>query len=150
MESESTQLPLRVCRKCSVASRTDADTCPNCGTPYQRQPLQWRWWMAIPIVALAFAIGYFGISKLVDDDDDTEGITLAEAGAIEPGISEAEVVDQLGEDPSYRRERGSGDSAVSCDYYAVSDKPDAVWEFCFRADKLIGSTAIGSRPNAAP
>ena len=135
--------PLKVCRKCSVASRTEAATCPACGRSYERRAWQWRWWMAIPIVALAFAVGYFGISKLVDDDDPA-GITVAEAGAIEPGISEADLVDRLGEDPAYRRDRGTGTSAASCDYYGVTDEPDSIWEFCFRDDKLVGSTAVGA------
>ena len=148
METESTQLPLKVCRKCSVASRTDAGACPSCGASYRHELWQWRWWMAIPIVALAFAIGYFGISKLVDDDN-SEGITVAEAGAVEQGVSEAELEDQLGEAPAYRRERGDGNAALSCAYYAVSDQPDSVWEFCFRDDKLIGSTAIGTESDQA-
>jgi RNA polymerase subunit RPABC4/transcription elongation factor Spt4 len=31
LEGESREHPLKVCPHCSVASRTDSETCPNCG-----------------------------------------------------------------------------------------------------------------------
>jgi hypothetical protein len=78
---ESREHPLKVCPHCSLASRTDSETCPNCGKSYVRgrPSLRWSWWFAIPIVAAAFLIGYFGISQLIDGDED--GIT----GGPDPG-----------------------------------------------------------------
>lgn len=55
-----------------MATRTDADVCPSCGGSYVgggRPRLRWSWWFAIPIVAAAFLIGLFGISRLVDGDE---------------------------------------------------------------------------------
>src|SRR5215211_3701265 len=108
MEAEGSK-PLKVCRHCSVASRTDAATCPSCGRPYERHiwPWGWRWWFAIPIVVLAFAVGYFGISKLIEDDD-PPGVTAQDAGAVEPGVTQAELEDELGEPPQYERQKGVG------------------------------------------
>lgn len=34
--SAEAQLPVRICRKCSVQSRTGSDRCPNCGSSYLR------------------------------------------------------------------------------------------------------------------
>lgn len=150
MENQATELPLKVCRHCSVASRTDAETCPSCGKPYQRQLWQWRWWLAIPIVALAFAAGYFGISELIDDDNPA-GITVDEAGGVEQGISLAGLEDQLGESPQYTREQGKGGEAISCAYYGLSDEPDGVWEFCFQDDELVTSNPLlGDQADQAP
>jgi hypothetical protein len=150
MESQSSELPLKVCRHCSVASRTDAATCPSCGKPYQRQLWRWHWWLAIPIVVVAFGVGYFGISKLIEDDNQT-GITADDAGAVEMGISSAELEDQLGEAPQYERQKGEGEGALSCAYYGISGEPDSVWEFCFRHDELVTSMQLGGeQPAAAP
>jgi hypothetical protein len=142
MESHSPELPLKVCRHCSVATRTDAATCPSCGKPYQRQVWAWRWWLSIPIVALAFGIGYFGISRLVDDDE-SGGITADRASAVAPGSSPEDVEDQLGEPPQYERKQGEGEGALSCAYYGLSNEANAVWEFCFHDDRLVSSQQLG-------
>jgi len=143
MEAEGSK-PLKVCRHCSVASRTDAATCPSCGRPYERHiwPWGWRWWFAIPIVVLAFAVGYFGISKLIEDDD-PPGVTAQDAGGVEPGVTQAELEDELGEPPQYERQKGEGEGALSCAYYGISGEPASVWEFCFRHDALVSSTELG-------
>jgi len=146
MESESSQISLKICRHCSVASRTDAASCPSCGKPYERRI--WRWWFAIPIVVLAFGIGYFGISRLIDDDNPA-GVTADEAAAVTPGISRPDLEDQLGEAPQYERKRGNGEGAPSCAYYGISDEPDAAWEFCFQDDKLITSHQVGGQAAGA-
>src|ERR671922_381075 len=98
MEGQPAEAPLKVCPHCSVASRTDAETCPSCGKPYARggPRLRWSSWLAIPIVAAAFLIGYFGISQLFDDEG--EGITVEEAESVPQGISQAELTDRLGDD----------------------------------------------------
>jgi hypothetical protein len=142
MESHSPELPLKICRHCSVATRTDAPTCPSCGRSYERRLWQWRWWFAIPIVVIAFGIGYFGISKLVNDDD-SGGISAEEASAVTPESSPADVEDQLGEPPQYQRKQRQGEGALSCSYYGLSDEPNAVWEFCFHDDKLVSSQQLG-------
>lgn len=125
-----------------MASRTDAATCPSCGEPYERRI--WRWWLAIPIVVLAFGLGYFGLSKLLDDDE--AGITADQSAAIELGISRSELADQLdGEAPQYSRQIGEGETATDCLYYGIVDKPESVWQFCFQDDELVTSEAIGSK-----
>src|SRR5688572_23918531 len=65
MEGRAEEIPLKVCRHCSVASRTNSDECPSCGGSYERRSFRWRWGYVLPIVALAFAGGYFGLSELV-------------------------------------------------------------------------------------
>jgi hypothetical protein len=134
MESGSEQLPLKVCRHCSVASRTESEQCPSCGRSYARPRLQWRWWFAIPIVALAFAGGYFGLSQLVYDDDGN-AVTPEEAQAIAPGTSRTEVEEQLGE-PSDADVNARG---LSCTTYDVEGESDQAWLFCFGDDKLVSS-----------
>ena len=140
MEGEPTQAPLKVCPHCSVASRTDADTCPNCGKSYVRgrPTLRWSWWLAIPIVAAAFAIGYFGISELVDGDD-IEGISReqAEAVPVPDEISAAELSQRLGAESQTVRTGG-----FTCASYPVTDGPDPGWLFCFQGDKLVRSDPI--------
>jgi hypothetical protein len=143
LDAQSAQTPLKVCRRCSVATRTDADTCPNCGRTYQRELWRWRWWFAIPIVAAAFAAGYFGISRLIDNDEGA-GVTAEQAAAIEPGSSQADVEDQLGEAPQYERDQPAREGGATCAYYALTDQSDAVWEFCFHDDKLVTSRQLGA------
>jgi hypothetical protein len=141
MEGQS-EVPLKVCPNCSVASRTDAETCPSCGKPYMRRGLEWprrlewRWWFAIPIVAAAFLIGYFGLSELIDDEP--KRITAQEATAIEADSSRSAVVEQLGE-PASETAVGEGQT---CLQYEVTDAPEPTWLFCFREDKLVSSSPV--------
>jgi hypothetical protein len=132
MEGQQAEVPLKVCPHCSVASRTDAETCPSCGKPYARRGprLRWSWWLAIPIVAAAFAIGYFGISQLFDDEE-SESITVEQAEAVPGGISQAELSERLGEPQETIRTGG-----LTCALYAVTDGPQSAGVFCFRGDKL--------------
>jgi hypothetical protein len=93
--------------------------------------------MAIPIVAFAFAIGYFGLSELVGDD--TGVITADEGAAVELGISQAELGDRIGE-PSLQVETGTeGDE---CLYYEIADSSDRAWQFCFARDDLVKSGEV--------
>lgn len=127
MESETTQ-PLKVCRHCSVASRTDAETCPSCGRPYRRR--LWRWWFAIPIVALAFAGGYFGRKAIQDDEPD--GLTIEEARGLTVGASPQEVELALdGQKPDEVRRSSGGGSELLCRAYQVVDEEGTIWELCF-------------------
>ena len=145
MEPASEQLPLKVCRHCSVASRTESETCPSCGRSYSRGVLRWRWWYAIPIVAIAFAGGYFGLSQLVYDDDEPATVTEEEAGAIEPGASRTEVEDELGapEDEFANEPKGGEGAALTCTYYELAgDSSERVWQFCFQGDVLATSVAV--------
>jgi hypothetical protein len=138
MEGQPTQPPLKVCPHCSVASRTDADTCPSCGKPYARSgpTLRWSWWLAIPIVAAAFAIGYFGISELFDGDG-TEGISREQAEAVPEGISPDELSERLGGESETVSTGG-----LTCASYTVTDGPDPAWLFCFQGDKLVTSEPV--------
>ena len=154
MKGQPPEAPLKVCPHCSVASRTDADTCPSCGKPYvrQRPQLQWRWswWFAIPIVAAAFALGYFGLSSLLDGDDpdeDAAGITVEQGAAVPSGIPRTELEGHLdGERPVLERRKGR--KGPICAYYGVIDQPRQVWEFCFEENELISSAPVGDQ--AAP
>jgi hypothetical protein len=143
MEGESAQPPLKICRHCSVASRTVAEACPACGRPYRRT--WWRWWLAIPIVALAFGVGYGG-RKLIEGDDDSGAIPVEIATALQTGISRAEFDERVGEDPTLTRTRGSGESEATCLFYPIEGQEEAVWQFCFRDDELVTSTQLGSVP----
>ena len=146
MESESARPPLKICRHCSVASRTDAETCPACGRPYRRS--LW-WWAAIPVVALAFGLGY-GVTELVQDDEFAPGSISAETGSdIEIGITRAEFDERVaGEDPTGTRSLGNGGDEAICLYYPVAGEEESVWQFCFRKDELVTSTQLGSVPPA--
>lgn len=135
MEAGSEQLPLKVCRHCSVASRTDGDTCPNCGRSYARGGLKWRWWYAIPIVAAAFALGYFVISELVYDNP--ARVTEDEAQAIELGTPRDDVEQQLGEPNETSEQAG-----LSCSAYEIEGQDDASWLFCYRQDMLVTSEPV--------
>jgi hypothetical protein len=147
MEAHRDEAPLKVCPHCSVATRTDAEVCPNCGAPYARgrrvPRLQWSWWFAIPIVAAAFLIGYFGISRLVDGDgsEGVEGeVTLQQARELPATASQAEVEATLGEPAVERPPRES--SGTTCTFYTLSDQPDILWQFCFRRDELVSSAPV--------
>jgi hypothetical protein len=145
MEGEPTQPPLKVCPHCSVASRTDADTCPSCGKPYARSgpTLRWSWWLAIPIVAAAFAIGYFGISELFDGDgseSDTGTITLEEGEEIPDTVSRADLEARLGEPAVERPQRGS--AGTTCLFYSITGQADSVWQFCFKGEQLESSGQV--------
>jgi hypothetical protein len=146
MESESPQLPLKVCPQCSVASRTDADTCPSCGKPYARPGMRLPGrgvWIAVAIIVAAFAIGYGG-RKLIDGSDESGEISFAEGKAVKTGISESELRDRIGgEDPSYEKTLpGQGNSKQRCLYYAISDREGTLWQFCFVDGKLVTADAV--------
>jgi hypothetical protein len=141
VEGQPAETPLKVCPHCSVASRTDADTCPSCGKPYARGRggWGWSWWLAIPIVAAAFLVGYFGISQLFDDEE-SEGITVEQAEEVPASVTPTELADALdGESPTLEQSTAPG---TTCSYYGLSDEEDAVWEFCFRDEKLDSSRRV--------
>lgn len=120
-----------------MASRTTAETCPSCGGSYARSV--WRWWFAIPIVAIAFAVGYFGLSKLIEGEDEPGGITLEEGDGVPLGISSAELEEKLdGQAPLVTQRPGAG-GAEECLYYGIVDQDDAAWVFCFSQDELVVS-----------
>jgi hypothetical protein len=131
MNAESEQPPLKVCRHCSVGSRTDAETCPNCGKPYTRRV--WRWWLAIPIIVAAFGVGYFGY-EAIDDDEEPEpaGLTIEEARNLTVGASPAKVESVLdGQEPNRVRRSSGGGSELVCRLYVVVDQEGTAWELCF-------------------
>jgi hypothetical protein len=140
VEGQPAATPLKVCRHCSVASRTDAEACPSCGTPYGRRRLTWRWswWFAIPIVAAAFLVGLLVIGPLIRDDSGEAGITVQEAGKVPDGISQAELEDRVGETPTFVQRR----QGASCAYYPIEGQPRSVWEFCFEREELVGSRPL--------
>jgi hypothetical protein len=148
MEGHAAEAPLKVCRHCSVASRTEADDCPSCGKPYARR-WPWRWIVAILVIVVAFGAGYGG-RKLIEDDSEGEvaSITLEEGREVELGVSRAELEESLGEPPVVKRTRVG--PAGECLYYGVSDQPRTVWEFCFRKEQLVVSREVGARSAPAP
>jgi hypothetical protein len=135
---EGGEPPLKICRNCSVASRTDADACPSCGTPYERRrvgrPRRLLAWLAIPIIIAGFAIGYFG-RKLIEGDP--SAITTEQAAAVERGISRDQLIEQLGE-PADEKSLPQG----SCLDYALDDAEGDRWLFCFQDDALTVSRQV--------
>jgi hypothetical protein len=156
MEGHPAEAPLKVCPHCSVASRTDADTCPSCGKPYGRRGVQlqrppgWRWWYAIPIVAAAFALGYFGIAKLIDGDDSEGYISVDQAAAVPDDVTPSELKARLDDEQpvDVRPQRGSED--VTCSYYGITGQPRSVWEFCFEGEQLVSSGPLGAPGASTP
>jgi hypothetical protein len=133
--------PLKVCRHCSVATRTEATACPNCGRSYARQPFKWRWWYAIPIVVIAFALGFFGISNLVWDDDSgvdsSKGLTLAEAQALPDSGPPSDIETAAdGHKPVDTRDQSEEGADFVCRYYTVIDVDRTVWEACYLSGQL--------------
>jgi hypothetical protein len=151
MESstEPAQPRLKVCPRCSVASRTDAEICPNCGRRYQRR---WRpWVLGAAIIVLAFGAG-FGGRQLFDSGGGDNGsssseITSRQARAVPAGISRPELVSRLGATPTVVRRAGHG---RTCLFYPVSDRPNSVWAFCFVRGRLKSSSSATSAGAAQP
>lgn len=142
MEGQPAEAPLKVCPHCSVASRTDSEACPSCGKPYVRgRTWRWSWWFAIPIVAAAFLIGYFGLSQLFDDEE-TEGITVEQGRAVPADATRSELPGLLdGEEPTIEGPR-PGSPGTTCAYYSITDQPESAWEFCFKGDRLDSSSPV--------
>jgi hypothetical protein len=152
MDPEPKGAPLKVCRHCSVASHTAAESCPACGKPYRRRPpLPPRWLAAVLIVALAFGIGY-GVRKLAQGDTGGGGgggggsatspaavaarigIPRAAARAVPTGTALPQVVARFpgkryvtARDPRTR---------LPCVVYLLADQPGTAWQFCFQKGKL--------------
>ncbi len=104
--------------------------------------------MAIPIVLIAFGIGYGG-RKLIQGNDNgstPEGITLQQAKAVKNGISQPELTDQLGEDPALTKNQ----QGQKCLVYLITDQRQTLWEFCFKNDKLALSSTYVPTPGAQP
>ncbi len=151
MEAEAKEGPLKICRHCSVASRTEAEDCPACGKPYRRQ-FNWKIWGAVAIIIAAFFIG-FGVRKLLQGDDEgaASTITLEQGEAVALGESRAGVVESLdGREPGLEQGEaqpldGTGQTlpAADCIYYPISDDDPDVWDFCFQDDDLVSSSSVG-------
>jgi hypothetical protein len=126
VEGEGQTGPLKICRHCSVASRTEAAECPACGKPYARQ-FNWKVWAVLAIIVTAFFVG-FGVRKLLQGDDEGAAatITLEQEGA----APELDGVDQVLPAPS-------------CIYYPITDDEENIWEFCFQEDVLVSSSSVG-------
>lgn len=150
MEGQPPEPPLKVCPHCSVATRTEADTCPSCGKPYGRgrPQLRWSWWFAIPIVVAAFLIGYFGISQLFDDEEPA-GITVEQAEAVPEDVTRSELAGHLDDQAPARVAKLPGAKGVTCDQYLVTDQPRTVWQFCFKGDALQSAGPVGSTSGPA-
>jgi hypothetical protein len=152
MESstEPAQPRLKICPRCSVASRTDAERCPNCGRRYRRR---WQpWALGVAILALAFGAGYGGRQLLSDDSGggSSSEITAQRARGIPLGISRPLLVSRLGVSPTVVRPVGGGET---CLFYPLSDRPDSVWAFCFARGRLKSSssaTGSGATPPQGP
>ena len=128
MEGQPAEAPLKVCPHCSVASRTDADSCPTCGKPYGR-----------PRVANAAAVTV----ELVVCDPDHRGAEVPD------GIERSELAGRLdGESPALVRPK-RGEKNVTCEYYGITNQPRAVWEFCFEGDTLVSSSSLGQTAPAS-
>ena len=152
MEAEAKEGPLKICRHCSVASRTEAEDCPACGKPYRRQ-FNWKIWGAVGIIVAAFFIG-FGVRKLLQGDDEgaASTITLEQGEAVALGDSRAVVVESLdGLEPVLEQQGeaqpldGTGQTLPppDCIYYPITDDDQNVWEFCFQDDVLVSSSSVG-------
>jgi RNA polymerase subunit RPABC4/transcription elongation factor Spt4 len=138
MEGQSAQPPLKVCPHCSVASRTDSETCPSCGKPYARQR-RWGVWIAVAIIVAAFALGYGG-RKLIDNEE--AGITFAEGKAVQAGVSESALRDELsGEDPNQVVHQGQGHQRQTCLDYTITDR-EGSWLFCFVGGNLVSAKTV--------
>jgi hypothetical protein len=142
MNAEPERRPLKICPHCAVASRTDAETCPSCGKPYERRA--WRWWFVIPVAVLAFGAGYFGWEAIRDDEEsEPAGLTIQEARNATVGDLPARVNRVLdGQRPSRVRRSSAGGNELVCRLYLVVDGEETAWEFCF----LNGELEI-SRPH---
>jgi hypothetical protein len=140
------QAPLKICPRCSVASRTDAELCPSCGRRYRRR---WQpWALGVAIIALAFGAGY-GARLLLSDDDGSSSpeITAEQAGAVPLGISRPELVSRLDANPTVVRPVGK---AETCLFYPLTDQPDSAWAFCFARGKLQSSSRAAGGGAAPP
>lgn len=95
------------------------------------------------IVILAFAAGYGGRLLLADDDGGSSEITLEQAQGVSLGISRPGLVNRLGgTSPTVTRSDSVG---RTCLFYALADRPDTAWEFCFAAGKLSSSESATGR-----
>jgi hypothetical protein len=102
---------------------------------------RWRWWMAVPIVIAAFAIG-FGVTKIANSGDSGQtqpapprGIPFAQAHLVPLGITEAQLDNRVGVPPALIRHR-STDPPQTCRYYPLSDQAGR-YVFCFAKGKLV-------------
>ena len=152
MEGEAHDGPLKICRHCSVASKTEAEDCPACGKPYRRQ-FNWKIWAAVAIIIAAFFVG-FGVRKLLQGDGEgtASTITLEQGEAVPLGDSRSEVVASLdGLEPVLESE-GEAQALdgtdqtfppLDCIYYPITDDDENIWEFCFQEDGLVSSASVG-------
>jgi hypothetical protein len=146
--AEPTEAPLKVCSRCAVASRTNAERCPVCGRAYRR-----RWWplvLAAAIVTLAFAAGYGGRQLLSTDDNDERSsseIGAEQAGAVPLGISRPQLVSRLDIRPTVTRNVEGG---RTCLFYPLRNQPESAWAFCFAQGKLTTSSRASSSDASDP
>lgn len=147
-EGEGQTGPLKICRRCSVASRTEAAECPACDKAYARQ-FNWKVWAAVAIIIAAFFVG-FGVKKLLQGDDEGAAatITLEQGQVVALGDSRSDVVGSLDvlEQEGEALQLDGVDQALplqSCIYYPITDDEENIWEFCFQEDVLVSSSSVG-------
>lgn len=98
--------------------------------------------MVVPIVLLAFAVGFLGRMALQDDDETAEstappGLTIREARNLDVGVSPAKLQHVLdGQKPAKVRRQSAGGNELLCRYYVVVDLEDTFWESCYLNGRL--------------
>jgi hypothetical protein len=139
MESHSaTALPLRVCPRCAAASRTDSETCPNCGRRYRRR--YWIGAVAVAVAVLAFGVGFGAREFLNGDDSGSDTISDPQANSVALGISREQLNQRLGGAAAISAEPVA--KGGTCLAYPSSDTPDRTWVFCLRDDRLFEKRQI--------
>jgi hypothetical protein len=132
--------PLRICPRCAAATRTDGETCPNCGRRYQRRYRLGA--LGVVIVALAFAAGFGGRELLAGDGSGSDSISAQQASSVTLGVSRDQLNQRLGDaEPITTEPTANGGTCLA---YRSSDAAGHTWVFCLRDDKLVAKREMGS------
>lgn len=167
MREATDPAPLKVCRKCSVAARTDHEACPECGHPYVRHGPKRRVLIGLSIAGVCICAGFLLKSSNKKNAAPSPGLrpssqlqarsgtlTYWDAYYLKLGTPYGAVVRRFG--PPLPSPQGEPSRVLKsrCFYYPYAGHPQATFQLCFDGRRGLVTLATrlvpASRTTAGP
>jgi hypothetical protein len=156
MREATDETPLRVCRKCSVAARTDHEACAECGHPYVRRGPKTRVLVGLGLAVVCICAGFLltssdkkNIAPSSGDHPPTQpparsgGLTYQDAYYLKLGTPYGAVVSRFGPPLPNPHDEPSRVLKSRCFYYPYAGHPQATFQLCF--DGRRGLVTLATR-----
>jgi hypothetical protein len=147
--------PNKVCPHCGAMSQTTAKKCPDCGKGYKKRTLL-KVLVGLCLLGLVLIVGCAAliggaaneVAKQLDKEQREHAITRQQFRSLDLGMSERQVIAEVGKRPENRQEFESEGvlskepSSSSCIYYnRVGGSFGDVFQLCFDGRRLTSKNA---------